>query len=128
MDKRNPYSFQDRVRMIRNVFTRERVIIHKLMDIPKSNEKWSQSIDYIASLYTDPILLHSRDSFKPHYLGKYPLKEVPELEGYSGTRLREEIDDRWDCNGDSPDGKCDYHEDDTEQDSCIYCGQPEERK
>lgn len=31
------------------------------------------------------------DELNDHYFGKYPLKEVPELPGYSGTELRKQL-------------------------------------
>ncbi len=37
------------------------------------------------------------------------------------------IDWSWDCPT-SPTGKCEYADDDFMEDSCIHCGQPEERK
>jgi hypothetical protein len=42
-------------------------------------------------MYPNPILYHSRDSFKNHYVGRIPLKEVEEVPGYSGTKLRKTI-------------------------------------
>mgnify|MGYP006921386587 CR=1 FL=1 len=52
---------------------------------------WSETIDEILEKENNPVLLHSRDSFKDHYSGKYPVKEIPELPGYSGTKLREQL-------------------------------------
>lgn len=89
-DERNPYTVRERILMIHDVFTRERLMIHWVNDVPGDDQKWSDAVDNILALYGDVILLHSRDSFRDYYKGKYPLLEIPELPGYSGTQLRKD--------------------------------------
>jgi bifunctional NMN adenylyltransferase/nudix hydrolase len=87
-DERNPYTIGQRIRMIERIFNFMNFEVGMLVDVPGNNEAWSQSIDKILDEIPNPVLLHSRDSFAPHYKGKYPLVEIPELEGFSGTELR----------------------------------------
>lgn len=86
IDSRNPYGAPARIRMIKRVFPK--VHIHIFYDVPGDDQKWSEEVDTIAEMYANPILYYSRDSFKEHYTGKIPLKEVEEVPGYSGTELR----------------------------------------
>lgn len=88
-DERNPYSALERSGVIWRVFPQ--VNVRMIRDYPEDDEMWSYFVDRRASMFPNPVLLHSRDSFKDHYKGKYPLKEIPELPGYSGTKLREEV-------------------------------------
>lgn len=88
-DERNPYSVLERSEMIWRVFPQ--VKIRMIRDYPNDDEMWSHFVDRRASMFPNPVLLHSRDSFKDHYVGKYPLREIPEIPGYSGTKLREEF-------------------------------------
>jgi cytidyltransferase-like protein len=85
-DERNPYSALERSEMIWKIFPQ--VKIRMIRDYPGDDEMWSWFVDRRLAMFKNPVLLHSRDSFKDHYKGKYPLKEVPELPGYSGTELR----------------------------------------
>lgn len=84
-DDKNPYTYYQRVQAIRKIFPH--VEICYLFD-KESDKKWSRQVDMLCDDYTEPILYHSRDSFKDSYSGKYPLKEIPELPGYSGTESR----------------------------------------
>jgi cytidyltransferase-like protein len=90
IDNRNPYSVQYRIEMIKKIFPQ--IYLAPLWDIDRNDESWSQQIDAWASFVDskDIVLYHSRDSFKDHYHGKLPLKEVEEIPGFSGTKLREE--------------------------------------
>jgi len=85
-DERNPYSFEERAQMIYKVFRQVQIII--LPDVKEDNEEWSKRVDSKIEFRENPILYHSRDSFKDCYSGKYPLKEIPELQGYSATKIR----------------------------------------
>lgn len=89
-NERNPYTVDQRIQTIERVFG-NRPDIGVLFDIPGNDQLWSENIDKILEKENKPVLLHSRDSFKDHYFGKYPLKEVPELPGYSGTELRKQL-------------------------------------
>lgn len=84
-DIRNPYLRMDRVRMIKRIFPQVEIIA--LWD-NNSDEEWSKHVDMLCDVYLNPILYHSRDSFVTLYKGKYPTKEVPEIEGFSATKIR----------------------------------------
>lgn len=85
-DARNPYSLEERRRMIRRVFPQ--VEIRALDDHPGDDMGWSNEVDDNCKFFPNPILYHSRDSFQGHYKGRLPMKEVEEIQGYSGTNLR----------------------------------------
>lgn len=87
IDERNQYGVPHRVRMIKQIFPQ--VTVSVFYDT-ESDQDWSDEVDKVASIYENPILYHSRDSFKNSYKGRIPLKEVEEVPGYSGTKLREE--------------------------------------
>lgn len=84
-DERNPYGLPYRIRMVRQIFPQ--VKIDAIWDT-KKDEDWSYEVDNICMRYDNPVLYHSRDSFKNTYKGKVPLREVEEVPGYSGTQLR----------------------------------------
>lgn len=87
MDERNPYSIKYRTDMINRIFPQVEVII--LWDKEGDNEGWSKEIDIIlGNIQGEHALYYSRDSFKDCYFGRYPLREVTEVSGYSGTKLR----------------------------------------
>jgi len=88
--EKNPYSSGEITERIKKVFPQ--VDIMYLFD-KESDEKWSRQVDMLCDEYENPILYHSRDSFISHYSGKLPSKEIPELEGYSGTKVRKEYPD-----------------------------------
>lgn len=85
IDPRNPFGVPHRVRMIKRIFPQ--IHIQVVHDVP-NDQDWSDGIDEFAGQYANPILYHSRDSFKNHYKGRIPTKEVDELPGFSGTELR----------------------------------------
>lgn len=84
-DSRNMYGIFERKAMIRKLFPQ--IQIYVLFD-KNNDEKWSHSVDDICDVLNNPTLYHSRDSFKDSYKGIYPLKEILELPGFSGTKLR----------------------------------------
>lgn len=86
-DERNSYGVPHRVRMIKQIFPQVHI---KVVYDTDNDEDWSDEIDLFCGMYFNPILYHSRDSFKNSYKGRIPLKEVEEVPGYSGTKLREE--------------------------------------
>lgn len=92
-DERNPYTLQERDKMIRRVFGHGNLEFRAITDVPEDDKRWSDTIDEILRFFHDPVLLHSRDSFASHYTGRYPLREIPELPGYSGTKLRQDLMD-----------------------------------
>lgn len=85
--ERNPYGSPHRIRMIRQIFPQVKIGV--IWDTTR-DEDWSDEVDTIASKYSNPILYHSRDSFKNAYKGRLPLREVEEVPGYSGTQLRKQ--------------------------------------
>jgi nicotinamide mononucleotide adenylyltransferase len=76
------YGAPARIRMIRKIFPNVRIQI--LHDLP-NDQDWSTEVDTIAETYGHPILYHSKDSFKNHYVGRLPLKEVEWVPGFIGT-------------------------------------------
>jgi len=88
IDHRNPYSLMTRVNMIKKIFPQ--TVISSIQD-KSSDKEWCEYLDTYLEYFKDPVLYHSRDSFKEVYTGKYPLREVKEIEGYSGTKLREQL-------------------------------------
>ena len=93
IDSRNPYIFSERWNVIKRVFPQ--VHIYPIKDVD-SDIQWSNDIDNLIShqahhLDSDIRLYHSRDSFKEVYSGKYQLVEVPEIQGYSATKIREQL-------------------------------------
>jgi hypothetical protein len=89
-DERNPYSATHREDIIHRIFPK--VPVYILWDKPGKDKEWSDQIFEILDLHNvyNPVLLHSRDSFRDHYKGYLPLEEIPELPGYSGTELRKQ--------------------------------------
>ena len=89
IDERNPYGVHYRAQMIRKIFPH--IEIYPLWDMDENDQGWSEQVDNFISVsnYVNPILYYSRDSFKEHYVGRLPLKEVEEVPGYSGTKLRQ---------------------------------------
>lgn len=86
IDERNPYSYMDRTRIIHRIFPQ--ILIQPLYDVPGDDKTWSEKVDTIIRNFDHPVLLHSRDSFKSHYQGRYETVEIPEVPGCSGTELR----------------------------------------
>ena len=76
------YGAPARIRMIKKIFPN--IIIQIFRDHP-TDEQWSNELDSFAGLYPNPILYHSKDSFKNHYVGRIPLKEVEWVPGFTGT-------------------------------------------
>jgi nicotinamide mononucleotide adenylyltransferase len=89
IDSRNPYSLMYRTIMIRKIFPQ--ITVMTISD-KESDKEWSEELDRTALMFDDPVLYHSRDSFKEHYTGKLPLKEVEEIPGFSGTKLRQQYE------------------------------------
>lgn len=93
VDGKNPYTTGDRVRMIKKIFPQ--VSISVFLD-KESDQEWVDDLDTYCGLIVDPVLYHSRDSFKDIYVkysSKYPLREVEEVTGYSGSELRKTLHD-----------------------------------
>lgn len=91
-DLRNPLDFHIRADMVKDyMWHRDNVIVYELQD-RESDKEWSDYLDRLLDSLEGGIFLYgSRDCFKDHYHGKYEVIDVPELEGHSGTQLRDEI-------------------------------------
>lgn len=87
VDERNLYTVKERTEMINRIFPQVDVVV--LWDC-RSDQEWSDNVDIIiGNIGGEATLYHSRNSFKDHYRGEFPLKEVPEIEDYSATKIRE---------------------------------------
>lgn len=87
---RNPLDFATRKAMIQRKFPK--VTILPLED-NRSDDKWSANVDSsIRAIFLDkPALIYgSRDSFIPHYHGKYIVEEFPIVGSHNATEIREE--------------------------------------
>src|SRR5271157_2897504 len=92
----NPLDFAVRERMIKAEFPH--FIVEALKDA-RSDEDWSRQldakIDAIAD-YAEVVLYGGRDSFVPHYIGKYKPVELaldPRKHKISGTDIRKQFSD-----------------------------------
>ncbi len=87
----NPLDFEARKRMIEDTFD---VNVLYIKDEP-SDESWSKKLDEQIEDVIGPnqtaILYGSRDSFIPHYTGRYPTVELEPKRYVSGTALRKKI-------------------------------------
>jgi bifunctional NMN adenylyltransferase/nudix hydrolase len=91
-NKRNPYDVKTRVKLINKIFPNVKMI--GLCDLLNDDNAWSNQIDdFLSWYYRNSIctLYHSRDSFKKSYTGIYPLKELPEIPGFSATQIRKQL-------------------------------------
>lgn len=97
VDARNPYGPLERSEMIWRVFPQ--VKIRLIGDQPGDDKTWSWFVDKRIENggFPNPVLLHSRDSFRDHYTGKYETREIPELPDYSGTKVRRELQEEEDA-------------------------------
>jgi bifunctional NMN adenylyltransferase/nudix hydrolase len=91
--KRNPLDFMSRKAMIKQVLPEATVI--PIQD-NRSNKEWSETLDYNISMSlpanTKPLLYGGRDSFIPHYEGRFKTAEVVgDFHTHSGTASREEV-------------------------------------
>jgi bifunctional NMN adenylyltransferase/nudix hydrolase len=91
--KNNPLDYATRERMIRAAFPD--VMVMPLLD-KATDIEWSEQVDGLVEVVTNKtgsaILYGGRDSFVPHYKGKFKAIEIDSgIEGKSGTTLRREI-------------------------------------
>lgn len=85
---KNPLSFEIRRDMVRKEYGN--VAIESIMD-QSSDLVWSKNLDLILDRYPKPRLYGGRDSFIPHYLGKYQVTQVEEIPDISASNLRGEL-------------------------------------
>ena len=90
---RNPLDFESRKQMILEKFPD--ITVQYIKDIPGDDEVWSKKLDEQISDLVGPkttvTLYGSRDSFIPHYKGRYKTQELEQTRYVSGTELRREI-------------------------------------
>lgn len=89
--KKNPLDFASRRAMISELFPS--VIVLPVMD-QRYDENWSSDVDRAISLPfgEKPALIYgSRDSFIPHYKGRFPVIELEPSSEHNATNIREEI-------------------------------------
>lgn len=95
LSRYDPLDYPSRERMLRTHFPD--ATIHALPD-QSTDEQWSRGLDdTIRTLFpteTNVTLFGSRDSFIPHYLGKFKTEEIPETTVISATTIRESLADR----------------------------------
>jgi bifunctional NMN adenylyltransferase/nudix hydrolase len=93
---KNPLSFEIRREIVEHDCPYALDFVYKLVDHP-SDEEWSANLDKLLEHLPNPILYGSRDSFIPHYKGKFPTKEMECDIDISATQVRAklkgEIDD-----------------------------------
>lgn len=90
-DNDNPLDFATRRAMIQDRYPN--VVILAQND-QREDEDWSHEIDRQIRMPYGPktaLLYGSRDSFIPHYKGKYPVVELVTDVYYSGTEARKEV-------------------------------------
>ena len=89
--KKNPLDFATRKAMIQQHFPN--VLILPIKD-NRSDAKWSQEVDNMVSTpwgERKSVIYGSRDSFIPHYSGKYPVIELEASSDHNATNIRAEI-------------------------------------
>lgn len=89
--KSNPLDFASRKAMLQEKYPQVVILPHKDQ---RSDERWSENLDNeIKMPFGDlpAVLYGSRDSFIPHYKGKYPVIELVTDVYYSGTEVRKQV-------------------------------------
>lgn len=88
--RRNPLDFQMRRQMIQEAFPGIDDIYY--VDDHQNDNEWSRAVDREISKHVGndrgAVLYGSRDSFVPHYHGRYPVCELEPKRIVSGTELR----------------------------------------
>jgi bifunctional NMN adenylyltransferase/nudix hydrolase len=87
---RNPLDFATRKAMVQRKFPNVTVLP---LEDNRSDDKWSANVDSsIRAIFLDKsaLIYGSRDSFIPHYHGKYVVEEFPIVGSHNATEIREE--------------------------------------
>lgn len=90
--KTNPLDFACRKAMIQELYPNIVILPHKDQ---RTDQRWSDNLDqeirmpYGAKITA--LLYGSRDSFIPHYKGKFPVLELVTDVFYSGTEVRKQV-------------------------------------
>lgn len=94
--RRNPLTSKMRRNIRPLLLDGSRILCADLDDHP-SDEIWSGNLDDVIDKHIkicrqdDAIIYHSRDSFKKHYSGNFPVSEVKMKQDHSATARRKEI-------------------------------------
>ena len=86
--KRNPLDYNTRKQMIQHSYPNVTVLP---LEDNRSDEKWSANVDNnIRTIFPDKsaLIYGSRDSFIPHYHGKYVVEEFPIVGQHNATDIR----------------------------------------
>lgn len=86
--RKNPLDFANRKLMLQTIFPSVTIIP---LENRRYNKDWSKSIDDVIPLIygnKKTVIYGSRDSFIPHYEGKYPTVELDSSEKYNATNNR----------------------------------------
>lgn len=93
----NPLDFNARRIMIQETFPD--VEVYYVSDNP-SDKVWSKNLDKEIDKWLKPhqtaVIYGSRDSFIPHYSGRYPVQELEATKYISGTEIRRRISNSFD--------------------------------
>lgn len=88
----NPLDFATRKAMIQEMYPDVIILPHKDQ---RTDERWSENLDNeIRTPYgskVSALLYGSRDSFIPHYKGRFPVAELVTDVYYSGTEVRKQV-------------------------------------
>jgi len=92
--RRNPLDYFTRMKMVQEVYPD--LLILPLHDMP-SDHDWSRAVDKkiveAVGDHRSAVLYGSRDTFIPHYFGKFPTVELAEHYDISGTAVRDAASD-----------------------------------
>lgn len=92
--RKNPLDFHTRMKMIASNYPE--VVVLPLANHPLDS-RWSSNLDVLL-MHSFPgshfKLYGGRDSFIPHYSGRWPVVELPETTQVSATQLRHQVSDR----------------------------------
>lgn len=93
--RRDPLTFNERVAMIEESLPEIRFTFRQLQDNPISSDLWSQNLDALideAFPGRGASLFGGRDSFIPHYSGKFQTREISQIFPDSGTLARQALE------------------------------------
>lgn len=90
--RQEPMDFETRAAMLRSLYPEATVA--KVND-HSSDEAWSRQLDALIEQHfpqSNVILFGSRDSFLPHYLGKYTCRQVEPVADICASDLRKKVE------------------------------------
>lgn len=89
--RNNPLDYQTRARMLQDAYSE--ITVMPIKDEP-TDEGWSKNLDFkIRDVFPQGsvVIYGSRDSFIPHYFGKFPTVELDQSINISATEIRNSI-------------------------------------